>query len=231
MFAAHSSDTPWGTLLTTRSVWAICAMYAAYGYGLYFYLTWLPTFLIRELGFSALSGGLFASLPFLLAGLANVAGGWLTDHLARTSGLRVARCGLGCAAFLTTAALLWGSTLAVPAAGKAVLLACALGSVDLALSACWAAPLDVAPTHAGVVTGLMNTFGNLGGLVCPIVVGWAVDRLHSWTLPFHIAALVYVAGALAWLAVDPRQRIVTEPVARTSRQASGGPRNDRGSRD
>lgn len=230
MFAAHSSDTPWGTLLTTRSVWAICAMYAAYGYGLYFYLTWLPTFLIRELGFSALSGGLFASLPFLLAGLANVAGGWLTDHLARTSGLRVARCGLGCAAFLTTAALLWGSTLAVPAAGKAVLLACALGSVDLALSACWAAPLDVAPTHAGVVTGLMNTFGNLGGLVCPIVVGWAVDRLHSWTLPFHIAALVYVAGALAWLAVDPRQRIVTEPAARTSRQASGGPRNDRGSR-
>ena len=45
-----------------------------------------------ELGFSALRGGLFASLPFLLAGIADVAGGWLTDRLARHS-LRTARCG------------------------------------------------------------------------------------------------------------------------------------------
>src|SRR6185369_324001 len=75
--------TPWRQLLTSRNVWAICAMYSAYGYGLYFYLTWLPTYLVSELGFSALGSGFFASLPFLLAGIADVAGGWLTDHLAR----------------------------------------------------------------------------------------------------------------------------------------------------
>jgi len=201
--------TPWRQLLASRSVWAICAMYFAYGYGLYFYLTWLPTFLIRELGFSALGGGLLASLPFLLAGIADVVGGWLTDWLARSRGLRVARCGLGGASFLTTAALLLASTAAAAPMAKALLLAAALGFADLALSACWAAPLDVAPAHAGVVTGFMNTFGNLGGLICPLVVGWAVDRLHSWTLPFQVTALVYVAGALAWLAVDPRRRIET----------------------
>ena len=100
-----AAPTPWRALLTSRSVWAICAMYSAYGYGLYFYLTWLPTYLISELGFSALGGGFFASLPFLLAGIADVAGGWLTDRLARDYGLRAARCGLGFTAFLTTAAL------------------------------------------------------------------------------------------------------------------------------
>jgi hypothetical protein len=46
------------------------------------------------------------------------------------------------------------------------------------------------------------------------VVGLAVDRLHSWTLPFHITAVVYAAGAIAWLLVDPRRRIAPEP-ART----------------
>jgi len=200
--------TPWRALLSSRSVWAICAMYAAYGYGLYFYLTWLPTYLITELGFSALGGGFFASLPFLLAGIADVIGGWLTDRLARQHGLRVARCGLGFAAFITSAGLLFATTIAPQAAAKAALLALALGSADLALSAAWAAPLDVAAAHAGVITGLMNTFGNLGGLIAPWVVGWSVDRLHSWTVPFYITAVVYAAGAIAWLAVDPERRIV-----------------------
>jgi sugar phosphate permease len=204
----HARATPWRALLSSRSVWAICAMYAAYGYGLYFYLTWLPTYLITELGFSALGGGFFASLPFLLAGIADVVGGWLTDRLARQHGLRVARCGLGFAAFITSAGLLFATTIAPQAAAKAALLALALGSADLALSAAWAAPLDVAAAHAGVITGLMNTFGNLGGLIAPWVVGWSVDRLHSWTVPFYITAVVYAAGAIAWLAVDPERRIV-----------------------
>jgi sugar phosphate permease len=210
--AHHAARTPWRQLLTSRNVWAICAMYAAYGYGLYFYLTWLPTYLTRELGFSALGSGVFASLPFLLAGVANVVGGWLTDYLARGQGLRVARSGLGSSAFLVTSAFLLGSTLATQPAIKAILLACALGAADLALSACWAAPLDIAAAHAGVVTGLMNTFGNLGGLLCPIVVGGIVDALGSWTIPFYITAAVYLAGAIAWLAVDPKQRVVAEPV-------------------
>lgn len=208
----HQARTPWRALLGSRTVWAICAMYTAYGYGLYFYLTWLPTYLISELGFSALGGGFFASLPFLLAGIADVVGGWLTDRLARGYGLRAARGGLGFLAFMTSAGLLFATTLLPQPAVKAALLALALGSADLALSAAWAAPLDVAAAHAGVVTGLMNTFGNLGGLVAPWVVGWSVERLHSWTVPFHITAAVYAIGAIAWLAVDPEQRIGADRV-------------------
>jgi MFS family permease len=73
---------PWRCLLTSRNLYAICGMYFAFGYGLYFYFTWLPTYLIRVLGFSALAGGFFAGLPFLLAGGADLAGGWLTDRLS-----------------------------------------------------------------------------------------------------------------------------------------------------
>ena len=99
------------------------------------------------------------------------------------------------------------STITPHPVAKAILLACALGSVDLALSACWAAPLDVAAEHAGVITGFMNTFGNIGGLIAPIVVGVAVDRWHSWTFPFYVTAVIYAAGAVAWLAIDPTKRI------------------------
>jgi MFS family permease len=205
----HRDRTPWGALLRSRNLYAICAMYFAFGYGLYFYFTWLPTYLIKQLGFSVLAGGLFASLPFVLAGFADLAGGWLTDYLCRTRGLRAGRCYLGCAAFLACAALVFGSTLPVPAIAKALLLALALASADLALGACWAVPIDIAPDHAGVITGFMNTLGNLGGLVGPLVVGIAVDRWGSWTFPFYVTASVYACGALAWLAIDPELAITT----------------------
>jgi ACS family glucarate transporter-like MFS transporter len=205
----RSSDraTPWRELLRSRNLYAICGMYFAFGYGLYFYFTWLPTYLITVLRFSVLGGGLFAALPFLLAGIADMTGGWLTDRLSRARGLRVGRCYLGFAAFLTCALLVFASTLPVPSVAKAVLLALALASADLALGACWAVPIDIAPDHAGVVTGCMNTLGNLGGLVGPLVVGIAVDRWHSWTFPFYMTALVYACGALAWLAIDPTRAI------------------------
>jgi MFS family permease len=54
----------------------------------------------------------------------------------------------------------------------------------------------------------MNTFGNLGGLVGPLVVGYMVERWASWTYPFYITAAVYVMGAMAWLAVNPHRRIL-----------------------
>jgi MFS family permease len=55
----------------------------------------------------------------------------------------------------------------------------------------------------------MNTLGNLGGLLGPLVVGIAVDRWHSWTFPFYVTAIIYAFGACAWLAIDP-----TMPLAR-----------------
>ena len=200
-------QTPWAVLLRSRNLYAICAMYFAFGYGLYFYFTWLPTYLITVLRFSILSGGLFAALPFLLAGIADVVGGWLTDRLSRQYGLRVGRCHLGFAAFMTCAVLVFASTLPVPSIAKAVLLAFALASADLALGACWAVPIDIAPDHAGVITGCMNTLGNLGGLIGPLVVGIAVDRWGSWTFPFYVTAIVYAGGAAAWLAIDPSKPI------------------------
>jgi MFS transporter, ACS family, glucarate transporter len=202
-----AEPTPWRQLLTSPNLYAICAMYFTFGYGLYFYFTWLPTYLVRELRFSLLAGGLFSSLPFLLAGAANITGGWCTDALARTRGLRVARVMLGFTAFSLCAVLILGSILVPTAVAKAMLLALALAAADFALSACWAVCLDVAPRHAGVVTGFMNTFGNLGGLIGPMVVGLMVDRLGSWTLPLYVTAGVYFAGALAWLAINPSRRI------------------------
>jgi MFS family permease len=205
--SARETAIPWRAILIDPNVWAICGMYFSFGYGLYFYFTWLPTYLTTTLGFSTIQGGALAGLPFLLAGAADVAGGQLTDRLATSRGLKTARCALGSASFLTCAALVFASTMAEDRLAKALLLACALGAADLALSACWAVCLDVGKEYAGVVTGLMNTFGNLGGVIGPVVVGYGVARWQSWDVPFYVAAAVYLTGGLLWLAIDPRKQI------------------------
>ena len=206
--SAHAPRaTPWRSLLASRNLHAICAMYFAFGYGLYFYFTWLPTYLLRELHFSLVTSGVFSSLPFVLAGAANLAGGWTTDRLARTGNLRSARVGLGAVSFAACAGLVILSTIVGAPVAKAVLLALALASADFALGACWAVCLDVGAAHAGVVTGFMNTFGNLGGLVGPLVVSLMVEHWQSWTYPFYVTAAVYAMGAAAWLAIDPHRRV------------------------
>jgi ACS family glucarate transporter-like MFS transporter len=203
----HASAIPWRQILTSSNLLAICGMYFAFGYGLYFYFTWLPTYLVQVLKFSDLAAGILAGLPFLLAGGADLLGGWLTDRLAIAFNLRIARCWLGFSSFAGSATLLFASTQANDRWTKAILIALALASADLALSACWAVCLDVGRAYAGIVTGCMNTFGNLGGFLGPMVLGYAVERWNSWTLPFYVSAAVYAAGALLWLAVRPEEQL------------------------
>jgi nitrate/nitrite transporter NarK len=56
-----------------------------------------------------------------------------------------------------------------------------------------------------LVSGTTNTFGNLAGTLAPIVFGFVVQRLGSWTLPFYIAAAVMACGVVMWLFIDPRR--------------------------
>jgi MFS transporter, ACS family, glucarate transporter len=209
----HSGTVPWRTILGSRNLYTICAMYFTFGYGLYFYFTWLPTYLVRELGFSVSTGGVLAGLPFLMAGAANVIGGRVSDRLAVTRGLRVARSRLGFFSFATSAFLLVAAIHTPWRGAKVLLLAFALASADFALSACWSVCLDVGRNYAGIVTGFMNTFANLGGFLGPVVAGFAVERWNSWAIPFYIAAGLYGAGAAAWLGVDPEKRIDLVPSA------------------
>ena len=55
----------------------------------------------------------------------------------------------------------------------------------------------------------MNTFGNLGGALSPLVVGYALEWTGKWEAPLIIGGVVYVVGGLLTLAINPRRSIVT----------------------
>ncbi|HEX4945338.1 MAG TPA: MFS transporter [Blastocatellia bacterium] len=206
---ATSHRVPWRLIFTSRNLLAIGAMYFAFGYGIFFYVTWLPTYLIKSRGFSNEYAKWFSALPWVVSGLAFLFGGWLTDRLAERD-LKLARRGVGMIGYAVSGLALIAVAMTPNRIVAALLLAVAACFQMMTLSAAWSVCLDVGRKNAGVVTGFMNMIGNFGGTLSPIVVGQAVDRLQSWTLPFYIAAGVFAFSAVMWLFVDPYESVVTE---------------------
>jgi MFS family permease len=205
----ESHRIPWPAMLGSANLAFICLMYFAYGYGLYFYITWLPTYLIEARGFSKDSTMWLSSLPWVIAAPAFWLGGWITDRLARRTGnLKLARCGIGAFGYAASALALIAVARIEDRLLAALLLAPALAFQTTTVSAAWAVCLDVGRRYAGVVTGAMNTVGNIGGAIGPIVVGYAVKKWGSWTPPFYVMAAVFAFGVLMWLLVDPRRSVV-----------------------
>jgi ACS family glucarate transporter-like MFS transporter len=191
----------WRALLSARLL-LICLMYFCVTYALYFNLTWLPLYLRDARGFSGRQAALGSAVVLLGGAVGTWAGGRLTDWLARHRGLRVGRA-IGAVALRLSGVLVLLVAYTDNRVATVVLLTLTLAAADLVMAPSWSLCHDVGGARAGAVTGAMNTFGNLGGAISPLVVGYAVHWWQSWTVPFFVTAGVYVIGGLLTLAIDP----------------------------
>jgi MFS family permease len=148
------------------------------------------------------------TLVLLAAAGASILGGRLTDRLTRRYGLRVGRA-IGAVAMPVSGLALAVAALAEDPWMAAAAMVVAAGAGDLCLSPSWAMCHDIGGDAAGTVTAIMNTFGNIGGALSPVVVGYAVDWWGSWAIPLLIAAGVAVAGGLFTCFIDTRNSLTT----------------------
>src|SRR5215218_762604 len=206
----HGHAVPWRVFFKSKNIFFLCAMYVCYGYGLYFYITWLPTYLIQARGFDKDWASIFSSLPWLCGALAFVVGGWATDALVRRGRHKLARSGLGAFGLTMSALMLVFVARAEDKFVAAVLISVALFFQFLTTPAVWATCLDIGRRRAGVVSGTTNMFGNLAGTVAPIIFGYVVQTWGSWTIPFYIAAAIMACGVVMWLFIDPRRPLEEE---------------------
>ena len=80
------------TLLTNRTLLANYWAFFVFGYFLFFFMSWLPTYLKQKYGLDLRTIGLFSVLPWLSAAVVLWLLGRWSDHLLTTTGrLRVAR--------------------------------------------------------------------------------------------------------------------------------------------
>jgi MFS transporter, ACS family, glucarate transporter len=208
----RASRLAWDALLNPNLLW-IGLMYFCFGYCLYFYLTWLPTYLREALGMSPARMNAVHTVVLLAAASGSILGGRLTDYLTKHYGLGVGR------AIGVVALPLSGLALAVAALSESILLASvaivvAAGAGDLCLSPSWAMCHDIGGDASGTVTAIMNTFGNIGGAVSPLVFGYSREEGYSWAIPLLISAGVAVLGGALTLLIDTTKALPSQPSSR-----------------
>jgi ACS family glucarate transporter-like MFS transporter len=201
------SATDWTRLLWNRTVVCLCLMYFTQAFGGAFYVTWLPTYLASR-GLTGMTAGVLAGLPLMLSAAADLVGGVATDRAAHRLGLRLGRITIGGGALAAAGVFTIASTLVDSAVGAAILIALGGASSNFLLGAAWGTCLDIGGRRSGAVSAAMNTSGQVGSILSPILVAEVVRRFSRWSAPLYVTGVLFLLGAVCWLWVDP-----TKPVS------------------
>jgi len=201
---------PWRRALKSWNFWAIVLMYHTFGYGSYFYLSWLNIYLVRGRGFAEKDTILLASLPFIFGTIANGLGGCTGDFLVRRIGLKWGRRTIGSFGMAVSAAFMLWAALSSNRIAAVLFLSLGAGAADFLLPTCWATCLDIGKKHAGAVTASMNTAGTISSFLSGVLFGYAVQAWKDYNLPIIPIACIQFVGALLWLNIDPSRELVPE---------------------
>jgi ACS family glucarate transporter-like MFS transporter len=198
-------NIPWKRIFGNSQVWLLMAMYWCYVWGSIFYLGWFPTYLVKGRGFSQGEMAVFASLPFVMGAIGNLAGGVLSDKLARRYGIRTSRRAVGSVCLSLSAVCLLLTAATTGKVTGIVFLALGFGIMDCMLPSAWALSLDIGKDYAGAVSGAMNSAGNLGGTICTVVFGYLVKATGQYNLPIVVIGLMVMLSAGLFLCIDPNK--------------------------
>ena len=192
-------------ILQQRSAWGTFAGLFAYNYVWYFFITWLPTYLIRERGFSVQAMSTVTSLAFFVLAISALASGWLSDKWIAAGAIptRVRKTLTGVGPLIASSILLVG-VVANHRIAVAILILVCIG-LGICTSNLWSVTQTLAgPATSGKWTGLQNFTGNLAGWIAPALIGLIVQRTGNYFWAFVITSGVTLLGAAAWIfAVGP----------------------------
>ena len=198
--------TPWRAMISR--MWLVTFVDFCYGWSLWVFLTWLPSYLLEARGFDVTKMALFTSLPLTAGVVGDSLGGILSDRILKATGnLRLARCSLlvfglsGALVFLVPAVQTQDALLAVYG------LTASFFCLELTNAVLWSLPIDIAGRYAGTAGGMMNTGFGLAGAISPAVFGILIQRTGSYVGPFAITAGLLAVGAIGALFINPNRKV------------------------
>jgi len=200
---------PWSILLKHGNMWAVMCAYATYIYSLWFFLSWLPSYLVEYRHFTVIKTGLFASMPLMAGVMGDAFGGWLTDKLLlKTNNLKFARRSVAIVAMLGCGTATLFAAMSASPFTAVYCLTIAMFFLEMTIGPAWAVPMDIGGEFSGTVSGMMNMGGQFVGALSPTIFGYLVSR-GSWVAPFVVSAGLLFVGAAIWAFwIDPEQSVI-----------------------
>jgi ACS family glucarate transporter-like MFS transporter len=188
-------------LLVDRQVLLLTASYFLMNYVFYLVTFWSFLYLRQERHMTTLESGWLASLPFLAAAVASAGGGQLSDSLILRLGARWGTRVLPLIALPCAGLFLWLTGAASTTTLAVAAMCFSFGWCELIEGPYWSATMRLAPADSMAATAVLNTGGNLGGVVATPAIA-ALSANHQWQAIFALGAATSVGAAALWLWVD-----------------------------
>jgi MFS transporter, ACS family, glucarate transporter len=198
---------PWKAILRSRTLVLLTFACFCFGYIAWIFLGWFYLYMAQARGVDLKASAVYTMLPFIAMTVFCIVGGVLGDWIVSRYGLRAGRCGPGFFSILIAAVLLVVGSRLGGAQIAAMTLAAGAGALYISQSSYWSVTADIAGPNAGVVSAVMNTGAQIGGAVTASLTPWIAQHF-DWTYSFLVAALLGIAGSIAWLGIDPEQKLV-----------------------
>ena len=189
-----------------RKVIGMSLGFFCYNYVKNFFLTWFPSYLVSEKGFSILKVGIWGMLPSLAAVVGGIVAGSITDYMiskgvSKTLSRKLPLCvGLICSSSIALANFVDSGYVAV------ALLSFSFAMAIAASPSIWAIPGDIAPdvNFVGTIGGIQNTVSNIAGIVAPILTGYIIYRTGGYEMALLMSGVIACAGALSYIFIVGR---------------------------
>ncbi len=200
--AGTLGSSSWLDLLADRNLILLTVSYAAVGYFQYLFFYWMQYYFDQVLHIGKTRSEFFAGLPPLAMALGMPLGGWISDRLQRRCGFRWGRALVPVVGLLLSAVCLGIGIFVKTPNAIVAWFSLALGVMGASEGSFWSTAVELGRQRDGTAAAIMNTGGNGGGMLAPVVTPW-VSGLFGWPVGIAIGSAVCLAGAVCWLGINP----------------------------
>jgi len=200
----REGPSPWRRLLTERTLMLLTAGYFCLNYFQYIFYYWIYYYFGEVRGMSRSESAAYVTFLMLTIAVMTPLGGWVADRLSPRLGRNGARRLVSVIGLSLSAVLLYVGSSGLDIVPTVILLSLAVGCSAMTEGPFWATAIETGGENAGVAGGIMNTGGNIGGILSPtltpIIAGYV-----GWEGSLHFASFVVMFGVVVWFFIRFRE--------------------------
>lgn len=202
--AVEKVKVPWKVVFSNRAILGIVVVKFTQDFLQWMFMTWVPAYLIMGRGFSTIKMGVYTSLAFTVAAVAQPLIGWLSDWLIK-QGWSVNRA----RKTVQVALQLLSATIIITGFSDDVevaifFLVVAISAESTAAGHIWTIMTEVIPCKmVGSITGVINAIGAIAGIISPILTGIIVKVTGSFELALTVGGCSILIAAVFLVFVVP----------------------------
>ncbi|MBL7479270.1 MFS transporter [Legionella bononiensis] len=201
----NKNKITWYYLFTNKTLLANNWAFFVFGYYLFFFMTWLPSYLNQVYHLNLKQIGLYSIAPWLLAALMMWGVGGLSDTiLKKTRSYRLSRSYPIFISQLLSAVCIIPVILINDIVYAMIFISLAVGFAMSANASYYAVNIDLVKEKAGTALGIMDAVFAIAGFLAPTLTGFTISLTGHFEAAFYLLALLALSSSIVTLVFHNR---------------------------